>query len=64
VDKVLEDESLKKMIDECWRDGAKIYIKHDPAYKDIPGFEQRTFVPPKRRNPPLDPVSQQVPSEG
>ena len=36
------------MIDECWKDGAKIYMKHDPSCKNIPGFEERTFAPPKR----------------
>jgi hypothetical protein len=51
VDKVLKDESLKKMIDECWKDGAKVYIKHDSSYKDILGFEERTFIAPKRGIP-------------
>ena len=36
------------MLDECWKDGAKTYIKHDPSYADIPKFEERRFTPPKR----------------
>jgi len=36
------------MLDECWKDGAKQYIKADPKFKEIPGFEERRFVPPKR----------------
>jgi len=39
---------MKYMIDECWKDGAKIYLKNDPSLKDIPDFEKRRFVPPKR----------------
>jgi hypothetical protein len=36
------------MLDECWKDGAKNYIKQDPSFKDVPGFEERRFAPPKR----------------
>ena len=52
------------MIDECWKDGAKTYIKHDPSFKDIPGFEERRFVPPKRASSKSMVLMSQVPSEG
>jgi hypothetical protein len=48
VDKVLADKEIQRMLDECWKDGAKTYIKQDPSFKDIPGFESRRFSPPKR----------------
>ena len=48
MDKILNDKTLKKMLDECWKDGAKTYIKQDPSYADIPEFEERRFEPPKR----------------
>jgi hypothetical protein len=44
----MADKDMRYMLDECWKDGAKQYIKADSKFKEISGFEERRFVPPKR----------------
>ena len=48
MDIVLSDPIIAEMIDQCWIDGAKRYLKEDPSLEKIPGFSQRRFTPPKR----------------
>jgi hypothetical protein len=37
------------MVDACWVDGAKTYLKNDPTLEEKdPNFSKRRFVPPKR----------------
>jgi hypothetical protein len=49
VDKVLADPAMKDLIEMCWIDGAKTYIKQEPdILKKDPDFASRRFAPPKR----------------
>jgi len=37
------------MVDACWVDGAKTYLKNDPTLEEKdPNFSKRQFAPPKR----------------
>lgn len=49
MEKVLADPIIKEMIEQCWIDGANIYIKQDPEIlKKDPKFRERRFTAPKR----------------
>jgi hypothetical protein len=49
VDLVLAVPGVREMVDACWVDGAKTYLKNDPTLEEKdPNFSKRRFAPPKR----------------
>jgi hypothetical protein len=48
VEKVMAEPGIADMIEQCWIDGAKTYIKQDPSLEKDPEFTKRRFSPPKR----------------
>jgi hypothetical protein len=47
----MAEPGIADMIEQCWIDGAKTYIKHDPSLEKDPEFTKRRFLPPKRTIP-------------
>jgi len=47
----MADPHIAEMIEQCWVDGAKTYLKQDPSLEEKdPDFSKRRFVPPKRNS--------------